>query len=186
MKNISEKLLTVRIEYETIRPVANGSRHSKCFGSHYPNNVGPERDSKSGQIITKENFMITNQLPRNNELLSVVKSKSADDIKPFIEIALDNDDVKAKLDPYLTNGGVEGDKRCDMMRAADIIIKFDKDHGGNIAAKNLPLKGVINQLAVVLRRRYILNNKWKAVDVNPKRYMMLAHTALIDAAPASE
>jgi hypothetical protein len=127
--------------------------------------------------------MTTFHLPRNNEVLTVVNSKVGD-IKPFIELALGSDEVKEKVDPYLTNGGVEHHKLLDYLRAADIIVKYDDKHGGNISARGLPAIDVVNQLKVVLRRLYELNEHGKVVGVNPKRLILIAHKPTVEPAPS--
>jgi len=117
---------------------------------------------------------MSNHLPRNNEIVRITNTKSATDIKPFVENALLDDSVKASVEKYVTNGGNSGHKLLDMAHAAAIITKYDDAHGGNIRNKHLNEKQVIDQVLVVMRRNWVMDKQWKYVGLNPKRFIALA------------
>jgi len=118
--------------------------------------------------------MTINHIPRNNEVVRITNTKSASDIKPFVENALCDDGVKAEVEIHITNGGKSGHKLLDMAHAAAIIVKYDDKHGGNIRNKHLSEKHVIDQVLVVMRRNWIMDKQWKYVAPNPKRFIALA------------
>lgn len=116
------------------------------------------------------------RIPRKGELVPIAKALGARvDIKPQIAAALDDDTVIAAIEAYKLNGGVCGDAKIDDVRVMDIIVKWDNDHGGAILRSRLKEAEVLQQVNVVLRRRYALDKKRKIVGVNPKHYALLTH-----------
>lgn len=118
--------------------------------------------------------MTTAHLPRTTEITRFVQSKNATDIKPFLEIALDDSTVQDKIEQFLVNGGVQGHKLLDLHATAEIICEFDAKKGNGIGNKHLKAYEIVNQLKVVLRRRFILDKKCKVIGVNPKFGNLLA------------
>lgn len=117
------------------------------------------------------------RIPRRGELVAQT-NKSATDIKPYIESALDADEVIEKIEPYKLNGDNKsptGSHRIDNVRAMDIVLAFDDARGGAIRASGMLEADILQQLNVCLRRRYELDKHHKIIGVNPKRYTLLTH-----------
>lgn len=115
----------------------------------------------------------TFHIPRRSELVAVLKSAAKFDVKPLIEAALDDDAVIAKIETYKTNGGFAGDAKIDDIRAMDIVLMYDEDHGGAIRRSGLKEAEILSQVNVCLRRRYVLDKKRKIVGINTKRFKLL-------------
>lgn len=116
------------------------------------------------------------RIPRRADLVAVSNSGSKIDVKPQINAALDDDTVIDKIEGYKTNGGITGDAKLDDVRAMDIIVAWDDEHGGAIRRSGLKEAEVLAQVNVVLRRRFMLDKKRKIVGVNPKHYMLLGRS----------
>lgn len=117
-------------------------------------------------------------IPRKSELVAVNTKSSTSDIKPFIERALDADEVIAAIEPFKANGAAispTGNARIDDIRAMDLIVAFDTANGGGIKASGALDNDILQAVNVCLRRRYVVNKKHKIVGVNPKRYTLLEH-----------
>lgn len=114
------------------------------------------------------------RIPRRAELVAVQYRGSKIDVKPQINAALDDDTVVDKIEGYKTNGGITGDAKLDDVRAMDIILAWDDEHGGAIRRSGLKEAEVLAQVNVCLRRRFVLDKKRKIIGVNPKHYMLLA------------
>lgn len=112
-------------------------------------------------------------IPRRAELVAISNRGTRIDVKPQINAALDDDDVIGKIEGYKTNGGISGDAKIDDIRAMDIILAWDDDHGGAIRRSGLKEAEVLGQVNVCLRRRFVLDKKRKIVGINPKHYMLL-------------
>lgn len=117
-------------------------------------------------------------IPRRREIVPVGKTDGPPDIKPQIESALDNDDVISKIEAYKTNGGVAGDWRIDDVRAMDVILAYDIENGGIINRSGLKQVEVLQQINVVMRRRFLLDKKRKIIGVNEKRFRLLPPPSL--------
>lgn len=118
----------------------------------------------------------TFRIPRKAELVAVSKGGKTVDVKPQLMAALDDDTVIEKIEAYKTNGGVTGHKLMDDIRALDIVLAFDDEHGGAIRRSGLKEAEVLAQFNVVLRRRYTLDKDRKIVGVNPKHYQLLGRS----------
>ena len=119
-------------------------------------------------------------IPRKSELVAVNAKSSSFDIKPLIERALDDDEVIAAIEPFKANGSAEsptGNARIDDIRAMDLIVASDDKNGGGIRASGRKENDILQDVNVVLRRRYTMNKKHKIVGVNPKHYALLEHKA---------
>jgi hypothetical protein len=116
------------------------------------------------------------RIPRKSELVRVSKEGQKIDIKPHIEAALNDDAVIEKIEGYQTNGGLAGDAQIDDVRAMDIIIAWDEEHGGAVRRAGLKEAEVLQQVNVVLRRRFVLDKKRKIVGLNEKHYKLLARS----------
>lgn len=119
-------------------------------------------------------------IPRKSELVAVNTKSATSDIKPFIERALDVDEVINAIEPYKANGATQsptGNARIDDIRAMDIIVGYDDENGGGIRASGARDNDILQAVNVCLRRRYEMNKKHKIVGVNTKRYTLLTHSA---------
>lgn len=116
----------------------------------------------------------TFRIPRKANLVAVSNKSAKIDVKPQIRSALDDDMVIEKIEGYKTNGGLTGDAKLDDVRAMDIIVAWDDDHGGTIRRSGLKEAEVLAQVNVELRRRYTLDKKRKIIGVNAKHYMLLS------------
>jgi hypothetical protein len=76
-----------------------------------------------------------------------------------------------KIEPYITNGGVEGRKEYDQLRIYELASKFDQT--GALKAADMNTAEKVGQVMVVVRRHYILDKHGKFVSINPKRYALL-------------
>ena len=128
-------------------------------------------------------------IPRRRDLVPVQGSKMGrPDIYPFLEAALDDDDVMTEIEPYKLNGGVTGRKAFDDAETLRIVMEFDDTRGGNIRkllvkahqaeeerSKGYLLSEVGNKLYTALRRRYQLDKKGKVTGPNVKHYALLNH-----------
>lgn len=114
------------------------------------------------------------RIPRKSDLVAVSNSGTKIDVKPQIHTALEDDSVIDKIEGYKTNGGITGDAKLDDVRAMDIILAWDDEHGGTIRRSGLKEAEVLAQVNVCLRRRFVLDKKRKIIGVNPKHYMLLA------------
>jgi hypothetical protein len=119
--------------------------------------------------MTNEAFRI----PRKGDLMPVGKRGASFDIKPQISAALDDDAVIDQIEGYKTNGGIAGDSKIDDVRAMDIIVAWDDEHGGSIRRAGIKEAEVLQQVNVVLRRRFVLDKKRKIIGVNEKHFKLL-------------
>lgn len=109
------------------------------------------------------------RLPRNSEIVKIGNAKNGKpDVKPNIERALSDDKVLEAIEPYITDGGIEGHKVLDAAQAVRIIV----DREPTIRETGLNTKEVIDQFNVVLRRHYVLNKFWKYEGLNNKQYRL--------------
>lgn len=113
-------------------------------------------------------------IPRRSELTPIAQTGRITDIKPYIERALDDDEVIKRIEPYKTDGGKSGRVSFDDLRTTDIIVAWDDDNGGLIRASGLNDADISDQIHVVLRRRYTLDKRRKIVGLNAKHYTLLA------------
>lgn len=132
--------------------------------------------------MSVEHVEPVDHLPRRGELIPVSKNASKPDIKPMIQAALDDDVVMDKVEPFLTNGGVEGHKLLDLNEVRQIVLAFDDNRGGMIRRSKMTSKEQIDQIAVTLRRTYQLDKHGKVTGVNQKRYALLEHSTATAAA----
>lgn len=116
------------------------------------------------------------RIPRKGELIPITKEGKHIDIKPQISAALDDDTVISAIEAYKLNGGVCGDAKIDDVRVMDVVVEWDNEHGGTIQRSGLKDAEVLQQVNVVLRRRYVLDKKRKIVGVNEKHYQLLTHS----------
>lgn len=113
------------------------------------------------------------RIPRRGELELVGKVGGKVDIKPQIDAALNDDAVIEKIEGYKTNGGIAGDAKIDDVRAMDIILAWDDEHGASMRKAGLKEAEILQAVNVVLRRRYVLDKKRKIVGLNEKHYKLL-------------
>lgn len=122
--------------------------------------------------------MSLSHIPRKGEMVPLSKTSGKIDIKPYIEMALDDDSLIDKLEPFKLNGTQEsptGSARIDDVRTMDLIMVHDDKRGGRIRASGLKEVEILQQVNVCLRRRYILDKKHKIVGINGKRFGLLGH-----------
>ena len=114
-------------------------------------------------------------IPRSYQVAAITKTSGKIDLKPMFEAVIADDNFVEKIDPYLTNGGVEGDKRYDHLRAMEAAARFDKS--GAITAAKLTTKVKVEQFMVVARRHWLFDKHGRVTGVNPKRFMLLTSNA---------
>lgn len=112
-------------------------------------------------------------IPRKGEMVPIGKTGGKPDIKPQIESALNDNDVIEKLEAYKTNGGVAGDARIDDVRAMDVILAYDLEHGDAVSRSGLKQAEIMQQVNVVLRRHFLLDKHRKIIGINEKRFKLL-------------
>jgi hypothetical protein len=125
-------------------------------------------------LLQKEPVMtaVIFHIPRRSELQAVNRKTATADIKPLFEKYLDDDLVIDRIEPFIFGEGVEGNKVLDMDRAVGEITRIDDEHGGTIRAAPLFGQQRIQQLLIVLRRRFILDKHWKVIGINEKRFVL--------------
>ena len=114
-------------------------------------------------------------IPLNEVMVPLSKTNKSVNLKPNIEDALRDDKVLKAIEVYKTNGGKTGDAKVDDVRAMDIIVAWDDEHGGTIKRSGLKEAQVLQQVNVQLRRRYVFDKKRKIIGINPKHYVLLVN-----------
>jgi hypothetical protein len=116
------------------------------------------------------------RIPRNSELMPIGKKGNAN-VRAFIEMALNSEEVMNDIEPYKTNDGVTGNAKLDTFHAFLVVLAYDAKHGNGIKASGVKEGRAYADFNVVMRNRYELDPKGKVIGPNRRRYTLLAHSA---------
>jgi hypothetical protein len=116
-------------------------------------------------------------IPRNSQMMPVGSKRGGKpDPKPQIERAFADDVFIGTIEKYFTKNP-EGSKHYNMLRVIDLFLEWDAVHNGEVGRMKLNAFQLSQPLNVVVRRHWIIDKHGKYVDVNPKRYRLLADEA---------